>query len=1115
MLLAILMFFEQAGFVFAATFTPNMDKRNSSAPFAAGALVQGKYTPVGGASESDALYFSRGNQISGDYYQNFDSTQGSIVFWVTPEWNGNDGKIHVLTRSGLTGSSGMIYKYSDNTLRLAHGALLLVSLDISSWTAGNTYFIVARWDKKNTLDGTNYGSLSINDVHTFSSTTAPTAESGESTFYIGSDSSMRYPASSVIEGLTVYRRPLFDGTYGVDAGNGDEINLIYNSGTGKDPTLVTGSWDVVFAMPTNASTGAITTGTGNAWSHPHSSNLLGGTNGKNGFMMDGTYTNDGWAVENPAFEFASASTTFTAGGAKRNSGGPFASGVMVSGWQGQNTYRDALAASAGSQISGNFYQNWDDNQGSISFWITPEWNGNDGLQHTIFSDGISLMVFKRTNNTLAFRRVGIADIVSTDISSWVAGSTYFVVVRWDTKNAIDGTNYGSISINDVHTLGTTSSWTSVTPSDLQFTGNNGGILSAPDAIIEGLTIYRRPLWDGTYGIDVGNGDEINQIYNSGTGKDPTLVTGSWDVVFALPTNASTGALATGTGNAWSHPHASNLLYTSTTNTGGFMMGADVATDGWGGISGNTQNLILQPDGTSGIDTYVREDLSSTNYANATSFYVAAGAGVRRNALLNFDISNIPTNATVSSAQLTLTTLSSSSGPRSFSLWSILPANNGWDESATWDYAKPGTNMRWLGDSSNDGGTDAGSSVSGTDYNSSLLGTLTYEAGSGGGYPITSDLDTAQVQSWITNGFYGVIMTHNSSAWSWVASEDATADRRPKLEINYTAPPTTASLSSSEKIFSGGYKYTSSGADQGIYRSFTATSGGDYVLRAVGNSDGTCSPQVKITRADGTTEITHLNGTTTSTRTAPDVYIFTWESPAAESEQVQLINTASSGTCYWHQVEVLSNLISNPSMETGSGDPWIPTGWSNDLLTAGESSQDVLTIHSGGSSVKFTSSTVAHNLRIGNTPSVNTFLSSGIFSKSSAGQYGQIGTGYPAWSHFQYNASTYLKDSSSSTSWKQNFFISRVAASNNIMFRINGPGSGATQNYDDSYTFSLSPVSLTVTPASLANSTETTGIRVDGTDMLTQPITNLTATSGTARFKYTPRHSFATADLFGV
>ena len=58
--------------------------------------------------------------------------------------------------------------------------------------------------------------------------------------------------------------------------------------------------------------------------------------------------------------------------------------------------------------------------------------------------------------------------------------------------------------------------------------------------------------------------------------------------------------------------------------------------------------------------------------------------------------------------------------------------------------------------------------------------------------------------------------------------------------------------------------------------------------ALGHSDGTCSPQIKVTRADGTTEISHLNGTTTSTRTDPDVYIFTWESPAAEANQIQLL-----------------------------------------------------------------------------------------------------------------------------------------------------------------------------------------------------------------------------------
>ena len=36
----------------------------------------------------------------------------------------------------------------------------------------------------------------------------------------------------------------------------------------------------------------------------------------------------------------------------------------------------------------------------------------------------------------------------------------------------------------------------------------------------------------------------------------------------------------GTGEAWSHPHSSNLLYTSTTNTGGFMMNGTYTSDGW-------------------------------------------------------------------------------------------------------------------------------------------------------------------------------------------------------------------------------------------------------------------------------------------------------------------------------------------------------------------------------------------------------------------------------------------------------------------------------------------------------------------------------------------------------
>ena len=63
---------------------------------------------------------------------------------------------------------------------------------------------------------------------------------------------------------------------------------------------------------------------------------------------------------------------------------------------------------------------------------------------------------------------------------------------------------------------------------------------------------------------------------------------------------------------------------------------------------------------------------------------------------------------------------------------------------------------------------------------------------------------------------------------------------------------------------------------------------------------------------------------------------------------------------------------------------------------------------------------------------------------------------------------------------------------------------------------LTSVTLTVTPASQANSTETSGLRVDGRDTLTQtPGAGLLgATSGLIKFRMTPRHSAANVAKFG-
>ncbi|MFC1600706.1 LamG-like jellyroll fold domain-containing protein, partial [Patescibacteria group bacterium] len=73
----------------------------------------------------------------------------------------------------------------------------------------------------------------------------------------------------------------------------------------------------------------------------------------------------------------------------------------------------------------------------------------------------------------------------------------------------------------------------------------------------------------------------------------------------------------------------------------------------------------------------------------------------------------------------------------------------------------------------------------------------------------------------------------------------------------------------------------------------------------------------------------------------------------------------------------------------------------------------------------------------------------------------------------------------------------------------------TGYYDDLYSFQLDDVSLTVTPATEANSAEGWGLRVDGRDTLTQAISGWTTTAGTARWRWTPRHSAGDFRSYGV
>jgi hypothetical protein len=626
-------------------------------------------------------------------------------------------------------------------------------------------------------------------------------------------------------------------------------------------------------------------------------------------------------------------TTFTAGGAKRNSAGPFAAGVMVQGDTAtDNTMVDSLTATRGSQIANTFYQNYDVSQGTIVLWITPEWYGNDdGILYITQDSNAIVRLFIQSNKLKAYISQTGTFIDGPSISSWTPGTTYNIVFSWDIDNTIDGANYFRFSVNDTHSYSGSSLLSIGSPgSNIDIGGASAN--RSINALIEGLTIYRRPLFDGTYGIDVGNGDEIAQIYNSGTGKDPTLITGSWDVVFALPTNASTGALTTGTGNAWSHPHSSNLLYTSTTNTGGFMMDGTYTSDGW------------QDEGT---------------------------------------------------------------------------------------------------------------------------------------------------------------------------------------------PSSVAALATGEKIFGGGYKTTSDSANEGIYYSKSVTAGDDWVIRALGHSDGTCSPKVILYNQTGSSEIGSLAGTTTSTRTDPDTYIFTGEAPSGMTElRVKLINTASSGTCYWHQVEVLRNKMTNPSLESGSGTFWTPTGYSSGAPSAAwDADQENSDVHSGSGSIKLVV-TNGNNSGFQYTSSSaisfgGKFHAYGHWGKKTVSSGGELlGLSYNQASiDNQYKSPnpccTELGMNITSSSWEHKAAVMRTTNTSEYAIGPRGSTYGgsfnATYYSDDWYFLELTDVSLTVTPASQANSTENTDeIRVDGLDTYIETdAVSLGTTSGYASFDYRPRHSASNMTSFGV
>jgi hypothetical protein len=204
-------------------------------------------------------------------------------------------------------------------------------------------------------------------------------------------------------------------------------------------------------------------------------------------------------------------------------------------------------------------------------------------------------------------------------------------------------------------------------------------------------------------------------------------------------------------------------------------------------------LTSQPDATAGTDTFMAEDNATTNYGTSTAVFATSSTNQRRLSLLKFDLSTIPTTATIDSATLSLWNTGTKAASLDLALYSVLSANSSWTEGgATWNTTN-GT-AYWAGDAAQNGGTDAGSSVSGTDYYATALGTFTYTSNAAADTEWQVSLSTSQISSMVSNN-YGMVLRMITAGqyFSFRSSDYTTSSLRPKIVVVYTEATATPTV----------------------------------------------------------------------------------------------------------------------------------------------------------------------------------------------------------------------------------------------------------------------------------------------------------------------------------
>ena len=196
-----------------------------------------------------------------------------------------------------------------------------------------------------------------------------------------------------------------------------------------------------------------------------------------------------------------------------------ASGYLDTGKLGQavsmygnaaGTAGSTLTFNRGAQISGNNYEHINTNQGTISLWFNPSWDGTGNtVQHDFFySYGIS--VFTWSNTSIGVNIAGAGDVFKNMTGVVTHGNWYHLLVSWDADNAFSNGKYAVAYLNGTQMTSynsLASPYTPYVPSQQSFIGSGNATGNYhSQALIDDFAIFDRVL----------STTEIAAIYGNGT-----------------------------------------------------------------------------------------------------------------------------------------------------------------------------------------------------------------------------------------------------------------------------------------------------------------------------------------------------------------------------------------------------------------------------------------------------------------------------------------------------------------------------------------------------------------------------------------------------------------------